>query len=189
MNLVLETIKNRRSIRKYKEDQIEAEKLAAIIEAGLYAPSGHNKQPWHFTILQNKKIMDKISEGTKEMLLDSETPIFRRMAKNKNFHILYNAPTVIIVSGKREGAYSMDADLAAATQNILLASESLGISSCWIGLVVAYFNKGNDTVAKNEEIGIPEGYEVQYAITLGYSALEGKTEPHKRVENTVNYVK
>jgi nitroreductase len=107
MNSVIENIKKRRSIRKYKETQIEKEKIEAIIEAGLFAPSGHNAQPWHFTILQNKEIIDEISTETKKMLLDSETPLFRRMAKNERFHILYDAPTVIVVSGKKEGSFSM----------------------------------------------------------------------------------
>jgi nitroreductase len=188
MNTVLENIKKRRSIRKYKEIQVEKEKIEAIIEAGLYAPSGHNAQPWHFTVLQNKKTIDQISLGTKESLKDSETPIFKRMARNENFHILYNAPTVIVVSGKIEKAYSMEADLGAATQNMLLAAESLGVSTCWIGLIVEYF-KGEKQKSKNEEIGIPEGYEVQYAVTLGYSSLEGNPKPHPRKENTVNYIK
>jgi nitroreductase len=188
MNQVIETIKKRRSIRKYKEKQIEPEKIEAIIESGLYAPSGHNKQPWHFTVLQNKELIDKISDGTKERLRDSEIPLFKRMARNEKFHMLYKAPIVIIVSGKKEGAYSMEADLGAATQNMLLAAESLGVASCWIGLVVAYFD-GEDKEAKREELGIPEGYEVQYAVTLGYSDLEGAPEPHKRKENTVNYVR
>ncbi|MCK5780263.1 MAG: nitroreductase family protein [Psychrilyobacter sp.] len=189
MNLVIETIKSRRSIRKYETKKIEQEKIEAIVEAGLYAPSGHNKQPWHFTVLENKEIMDKISVETKKMLLDSETPIFRKMGRNEKLHILYNAPTVIIVSGKKEDSYSMDADLAAATQNMLLAAESLGLASCWVGLIVAYFNNKTEIKVRNEEVGIPEGYEVQYAVTLGYSPLYGEAKPHKRAENTVNYVK
>jgi len=188
MNLILENIKKRRSIRKYQDKQIEDEKIKAIIEAGLFAPSGHNAQPWHFTVLQNKEIIDKISTGTKEKLIDSDIPTFRRMAKLDRFHILYNAPTVIIVSGKKEGAYSMDADLGAATENILLAAESLGVSSCWIGLIVEFF-KGEEGLKESKNLNIPEGYEVQYAVTLGYSALEGHPEAHPRKENTVNYIK
>ena len=188
MNLVLENIKKRRSIRKYEEKQIEQEKIEAIIEAGLYAPSGHNAQPWHFTVLQNKSVIDNINIGSKEALKDCDTPIFRRMARNENFHMLYNAPTVIVVSGKKEGAYSMKTDLGAATQNMLLAAESLGVASCWIGLIVEYF-KGKGSKERKEKVGIPEGYEVQYAVTLGYSSLEGSSKPHVRKENTVNYVK
>ncbi|MEI6856372.1 nitroreductase family protein [Psychrilyobacter sp.] len=188
MNTVLENIKKRRSIRKYKEIQIEQEKIEAIIEAGLYAPSGHNAQPWHFTVLQSKEVIDQISVGTKEALKNCETPLFRRMAKNESFHILYGAPTVIVVSGKREGAYSMKADLGAATQNMLLAAESLGVSTCWIGLIVENF-KGEEQEKKNKEMGVPEGYEVQYAVTLGYSSLEGSPKPNPRKENTVNYIK
>lgn len=54
MNKVLEVIKSRRSIRRYLPEQIKQNELDAIIEAGLYAPSAHNDQPWHFTVIREK---------------------------------------------------------------------------------------------------------------------------------------
>ncbi len=55
MNPVLETIKSRRSVRKYQSRQIKDEELEKILEAAIYAPSGHNDQSWHFTIIHKKK--------------------------------------------------------------------------------------------------------------------------------------
>ncbi len=188
MNRILENIKSRRSVRKYKETQIEQEKIDAIIEAGLFAPSGHNAQPWHFTVVQNSDIINEISNGTRESFLNSDIPLFKRMARNDKYHFLYNAPTIIIVSGRREGSYSMAADLGAATQNMLLAAESLGISSCWIGLVVEYF-RGEEMEKRKEKLKIPKDCEVQYAITLGYSSLPESPKAHPRKESTVNYIK
>ena len=61
MNNVLETIKNRRSIRNYKAEQISQEELDLIIEAGIYAPTAGNEQPWHFTIVQNPDALKHIN--------------------------------------------------------------------------------------------------------------------------------
>ncbi|MBU3178504.1 nitroreductase family protein [Clostridium estertheticum] len=55
MNEVLKTIKNRRSVRSYFSEQTKQEELDLIIESGIYAPSGNNDQPWHFTVIQNKE--------------------------------------------------------------------------------------------------------------------------------------
>ena len=52
-NPILETIKSRRSVRKYKPEQISSQELSAILEAGSYAPSAHNMRSWHFTVVQN----------------------------------------------------------------------------------------------------------------------------------------
>ena len=58
MEIILDLIKNRRTTRVYKEEMISEEELEKIIEAGMWAPSGHNRQPWHFTIIENKEISD-----------------------------------------------------------------------------------------------------------------------------------
>jgi len=64
VNETLKVIRNRRSIRNSKDEQIKEEELAAILEAGLYAPSGMNSQDWHFTVIQNRKMIDTANEWT-----------------------------------------------------------------------------------------------------------------------------
>ena len=56
MNQTIDTIKNRRSVRNYRSEQIKDEELEIILETAIYAPTGHNDQPWHFTIVQNQDI-------------------------------------------------------------------------------------------------------------------------------------
>ena len=72
-NTVLEVIKSRRSIRRYLPEQIKDSELQAILEAGAYAPSAHNDQSWHFTVIRNRELIDHISRTAKE-----------RMAVNKS---------------------------------------------------------------------------------------------------------
>ena len=65
MNDVLQTIGKRRSIRQFRAEQIKDDELRAILEAGLQAPSGHNDQSWYFTVVQDKRLIDEISDGSK----------------------------------------------------------------------------------------------------------------------------
>ena len=99
MNEVLETIKNRRSIRKYSSEQIKNEELDMILESAIYAPTGHNDQPWHFTVIQNKELIDEMSVESKKLMAESPVDWMAKMGRAENLHLFYNAPTVIVVSG------------------------------------------------------------------------------------------
>ena len=183
MNEVMKTIKNRRSIRNYLPEQIKDEELETIIEAGIYAPTAHNDQPWHFTVIQNRELIDFINKESKEVMKNSEYEWMRNIAKNDKIHLLHNAPTVFVVSGRKD-AISPRVDCSAAIENMFLAAESLGIGSCWIGFVRFFFTK-KDNIAK---LGIPEGYEPYYAFTLGYKAINNVKAPERK-RDVVNYIK
>ncbi|MBI5679728.1 MAG: nitroreductase family protein [Methanobacterium sp.] len=199
MNKVLENIKSRRSIRKYLPEQIKDEELEIILESAIYAPTGHNDQPWHFTVIQNKEFIDKINVESKKVMAEIPVEWISKMGKAEHLHILYNAPTVVVVSGK-EDATTPFADCCAAIQNMLLAAESIDIGSCWIGLARFFFENPENV----ENLGIPEGYKPYYAVTLGYKAVEisnfdaskseisnGSTNNRapERNKNVVNYIK
>ena len=77
MNETLTSIKNRRSIRKFKPEQIGEKELEAIMEAAIYAPSAMNQQKWHFTVIQNPEILAKLVKTTREKLLKSPIEFFR----------------------------------------------------------------------------------------------------------------
>lgn len=186
MNETLKVIKNRRSTRKFLEDQLKDEEIKAIIEAGIYAPSGHNKQPWHFTVVQKKEVLDQLNIDAKEIAKSFEDELIKKMGSNERFNIFYNAPTVIIVSGGEHGLTTAS-DCAAATENMLLAAESIGLGSCWVGMVSLLF-KGPEGSKYREQLGIPEGYEPYYAVALGYKKLTAVKAPERK-ENTVNYIK
>ncbi|MCR3921760.1 MAG: nitroreductase family protein [Firmicutes bacterium] len=185
MNETVKTIKSRRSIRAYREEQIKKEELQAILEAGIYAPSAVNQQSWHFTVIQNTQLLAELSEQTKQLFLASEHARYQKMARNENFQLFYNAPTLIIVSGD-EQAIAPQADCAAATQNILLAAESLGIGSCWINMVMSLLHseEGEPWIDK---LGIPTGYRPLYSIALGYKQKDTHTIPARKMD-CINYL-
>ena len=186
MNEIIQNILNRRSVRVYTEDQIKAEDLDLIINSGLFAPSACNNQPWHFSVVQNKEIMKTLSDDSKKELLKSDNEYFRKMGENEKYDIFYNAPTIIIVSGEK-AALVPEIDCSAATENMMIAAESLKIGSCWIGLVT-YLFKSKNAQEYIKMLEIPEGYEPYYAITLGYKKFPNPS-PQPRRENTVSYIK
>lgn len=186
MNEVIQNILNRRSVRVYAEEQIKQEDLDLILQAGLYAPSACNTQPWHFTVVQNKEVLDNINQETKKELLKCDNEYFKQMGENEKYHIFYNAPTVIIVSSEN-GELMPNTNSSAATENMMLAAESLNIGSCWIGLC-AYLFKSERGQEYLKTLEIPEGFEPSYAITLGYKKI-ANPKPQPRRENTVNYIK
>ncbi len=163
MNKVTETIKSRRSIRKYLPEQLREEELQVILEAGNYAPSAHNEQSWHFTVIRNKELLDRMSVKAKELMAAQGTDWVKDMGGNKDFHLFYHAPAVIVVS-MRKAALSPLVDCAAAIENMLLAAESLDIGSCWIGLTRYYFAQQDEL----PRLKLPAGYEPCYAVALGY---------------------
>lgn len=187
MNQVIENIKKRRSIRKFKTEQIKESELQEILEAAKFAPSAMNRQPWHFTVIQDKKLIDEISDKTKENMKKSDSEYVRNMAENEKYHLFYHSPTVIVVSGLDDFKWSL-VDCSSATQTMLLAAESLGLATCWIGLV--YSNLfATDLEEWTERLRIPEGYSPLYAVSLGYKDFDLEIKTPERNQDVVNYIR
>lgn len=186
MNETLKTIKNRRSVRTYRAEQIKDGELKMILEAGMNAPSARNQQPWHFTVIQNKELMNRISKTVQEEYKKSNDKFILQFANNENFHIFFNAPTSIIISGD-ENSLAAEIDCALAAENMMLAAESMGIGSCWVSAAPNMINSKNH-MNLNNQLCIPKGFKPIYSIVLGYKVTEeNKVLPRK--SNNVNYVR
>lgn len=167
-NETIRTILARRSIRQYTAAPVEPEKLELTLQCGQYAPSGVNRQPWHFTLVTNRSLLDQISAENRKIMLQSEDETVRQRAADPGFDSFRGAPVAIIVSGEDEARWAA-ADCANAMQNMALAAQSLGLGSCYIGS----FRLALETPAGAyllEELKIPPGYTPLYALALGYSA-------------------
>jgi nitroreductase len=174
MNQTIDTIKNRRSVRNYSPEQIKDEELENILETAIYAPTGHNDQPWHFTIIQNQDLINEINEGAKEAMKQMEVEWISRLGSLKDFNIFHRAPTILIVSGRRDATTPL-VDCAAAVQNILLAAESMDIGSCWIGFARFYFINPEN----KKKLKIPDDHEVHFGVSLGYKIKENPKAPER----------
>ncbi|MFP4164559.1 MAG: nitroreductase family protein [Chitinispirillaceae bacterium] len=182
MNETLQVIKSRRSIREYKPEQIKQEELDLIIEAGIHAPTGHNMQPWHFTVIQDRKVIEHLNAVSKKVMSTMEIEWIRKAGENPGYDISYKAPTVVVVSGKKDWITSR-IDCCAAVENMLIAAESLDIGSVWLGFAMFAFQMEGEV----EKISVPEGYEPYYAFTLGYKARDSQPAAPTRNYDVVNY--
>ncbi|HWR09310.1 nitroreductase [Sporomusa sp.] len=186
VNEVLTTIKKRRSVRSFKPDQITEAELQTVLEAGIYAPSAGNQQLWHFTVIQDKQVLDQLNTDAKAGAAQIDNEHIQQMAKNEKFNIFYGAPTVVIVFGKEDGLM-IESDCAAATQNILLAAESISLGSCWVDFTLFAFGGEQDEKYK-QQLGVPAGYKPFASVALGYKKIEAVNAPTRK-ENVINYVK
>ena len=119
MSDVLNKIKTRRSIRKFKSDMIPKEVLEQIMEAGIYAASGMNTQNTIVVAVTNKEIRDKMSKANAAVMGATDRDPF------------YGAPVVLVVlANKGRGTIVYDGSLVMG--NLMLAAHELGIGSCWI---------------------------------------------------------
>ena len=121
MNPKLAFIFNRRSVRKFEEREVPAEMLQDLLEAGMAAPSAVAKDPWHFIILRDKAKLNRLAD-----LLP-------------HGQMLRHAGAAFVVCGDIRLAHDQQEsyllqDLSAATENILLAANSLGLGTCWLGV-------------------------------------------------------
>lgn len=184
MNETIKTLLNRRSIRAYKQEQIKDEELNTILESGQYAPTAINEQRWHFTVVQNKELLNKINAACIAAIQAMGGPMAER-TKVENFSVFYNAPTFILASAD-EKAVAPQIDCSLALQNMFLAAEAQGIGSCWIH-AVTNLSKSEAGKQLMKELQIPEGYNIYSAGAFGYKAMEGSAAPRK--ENMVTILK
>lgn len=186
VNETLKIIKQRRSIRSFKDEQIREEELQAVLEAGLYSPNAGD-QAWHFTVIQNNELLDRLNLATKEAAKQMDIEHLRELGNSEKFNCLYGAPTLIIVSGSEQAPMPLDADCAAATQNLLLAAESIGLGSCWIFFVQLAFYSSQGPELRTE-LKIPEGYKPYDSAVLGYKK-EAVVNVPDRKPNLVTYIR
>ncbi|MFP4497078.1 MAG: nitroreductase family protein [Vulcanimicrobiota bacterium] len=182
MNNVIEAIFNRQSVRSYKDEQIKPGELELIVESGVQAATAKNRQPWHFTVIQNREFIDYMNLVNNRLMSRDDNETLSERARDGNFHVFYHAPTVIVVSGQKDNYYSL-VDCSAAAQNMMVAAESLGIGTCWIGLI-RYFLSLEEEV---EKLKIPEGYEPFFAVCFGYKGENLNPKPVREKE-VVSYI-
>ena len=173
MSDVLETIKSRRSIRKYKSDMVPQDKLEKIIEAGTYAATGMGKQSPIIVAVTNKELRDKLSAMNAKIMGTNTDPF-------------YGAPVVLIVlADKSRPTYLYDGSLVMGY--LMLEAEAQGIGSCWIHRAKEEFEseEGKEIL---KSLGIEGDYEGIGHCVLGFAdGPAPKAAPRK--DSYVYYVK
>ena len=158
-NQVVETILARRSVRKYKPQPVEREKMQTIVECGVNAPNAMNRQPWEIRVVDNPDFINGVTElYKKEQPKAAEDPNFKNMFRN--------APTVVFV-GRDVQSGSAEFDCGLLSENMMLAAQSMGIGSCCLGSPAA-FMRSPAAAEYLKQLGFSEGYELLYCIAFGY---------------------
>jgi nitroreductase len=182
-NSVIEAIKSRRAVRSFENKPIPELEIQAILDAATYAPSAINIQPWKFVLITSKNEMKKISDIAKPILLrtlpdfgDEAMMGLKQRLTSPEYNVFYNAPLLILVAGAKSLFAVNDCSMAA--QNMMLASHSMGIGSCWIGSAVGVTNE----TRMKASLGIPEDHEVYAAIIFGYPTAMPKAPQKKAAQ-------
>jgi nitroreductase len=147
----IEAILSRRSIRKYKSDSIPDHLVYELLKAAMSAPSASNKQPWHFVVIQDRAILDEIP----------------------NVHpysaMLKEATLAIAVCGDPQLAAGKDwwvQDCSAATENILIAANALGLGAVWIGV----YSNDERVASIRKVLALPQHILPLSLVSVGYPA-------------------
>lgn len=163
MNDVLMAIAKRSSTRGYTEQKLTKEELEQLIKAGLQAPTARNEQEIHITVV----------EGSDPILQEIEDEKNADQTPPSNFY--YNAPVVMILSGKKDFPWT-SVDAGIAVENISLAAEGLGLGSLIIGCIKDALS-GSRKEYFAGALKFPEEYDFKIAIAVGHKAVS--KEPHE----------
>lgn len=156
---MLSTILHRRSIRQYTAESIPADKLDAILYAGLAAASSKNRHPWEFIVVQNKEMLSRLSAC-------------RPGASN----LLTQCAAAIVVAADSTLVDVWVEDCASAMTQMHLMADALGVGSCWLQVRLRTTPDGaqeTQTVVR-DLLGIPERFSVMAILTLGMPAEHPK---------------
>jgi nitroreductase len=164
---VHEAIKQRKSIRTYKNDPIPENKLQKVLEAARLAPSASNQQQWKFVVVRDEAKRKQLS-----------------IAANGQPHV---AKAPVVIAGVAMdvnrvmmcGIHTYPIDLAIAIDHITLAAVNEGLGTCWIGAF------SQDQARK--VIGVPDKYTIVGLLPLGFPAEEGRTKSRKSLDEIVCY--
>ncbi|MCX8182550.1 MAG: DUF6092 family protein [Candidatus Methanomethyliaceae archaeon] len=161
---VIEAIKGRRSVRRYKEDPVPGELIERILDAARWAPTGGNIQPWRFVVVKDKILLALLKKVSPGYLGDAPLAIVICSEKERSYR----------VGGPLAKDYLTIADCSMAAANITLAAHALGLGTC----VVKSFSHN----AVKELLNIPSGVEPELIVVVGYPANTPKPPPREPLE-------
>ncbi len=160
LNLML----HRRSVRNYTEELVKEEDLKQILQAGLLSPTGRNKKPWEFIVVQKKDVLEKMAAS--------------RVA---GAGMLAGAAAAIVVLGDEEKTDVWTEDCSIAMSNMHLMAASLGVGSCWIQGRLRAASEGVTTEDYLRELlSFPENLRLEAILSLGMPAKD--VNPHSMEE-------
>jgi nitroreductase len=206
-NVFLDVLKYRRSIRRYKPDDVPYELLERIMEAGRWAQSGDNAQPWRFIVVRDAKLKRRLGRIAKEgsgrrfaaefytgrlrarfaKLTDpaKRERVFAKLTSGEVSAFLAEAPVIIVICAKLD-VWDVPYDAAIASQNMALMAHVLGLGTC---IVEAPVTDMRDDLETMSLLNIPQGYKIIYPLAVGYPAESPNPRPRMPLADLIYYEK
>lgn len=180
-----EAIYTRRSVRAFADRPVDEKTLRAVIEAAVQAPSAVNEQPWAFTVVRDRALLDRIARAAKAYMLASLEPgdgprHFRDLLADPQFDIFYKAPALVVISAPRGQWAVEDCALAAAT--LMLAARAAGLGTCWIGFAQGWLGTADGKAA----LDLPSAHLPVAPIVVGHPSAD--TPPVPRREPNIRWI-
>ena len=175
-NPVVETIMARRSIRRYKTQTVEADKLQEILACGINAPNGMYKQSWEIRVVNTPEFMAEIDKGYADYRMKNGAKSTRPAA--------FGAPCLIFIAYDKSYDLSQ-VDCGLLGGNIILSAQSMGLGTCCLGGLIRYVNS-SDGASILKRLDLPKSHQLLYAIALGYPDETPKAKP--RDMNKIKFI-
>ena len=181
-----EAIMDRRSVREYTALAVDEPTIGHLIDAAVHAPSAVNQQPYTFTVVRDRNVLDRVSRDAKSHMLATmaaspHANYFRMRLSEPNFHIFYHAPVLIVIAAISQGPWIVE-DCALAAENLMLAAYAAGLGTCWIGFSQGFLN----TPEGKNALGLPAECVPVAPIIVGHP--KAAAPPVSRKAPTVRWV-
>ncbi len=176
----LESLKTRRSVRSYQDKQITDEELQTILQIVTDGPTAHNKQMYHFSVVQDRQLLDHLSENIRQMMLKGNE-VQKKKASTPGYAPLHHAPTVIFVSGELQSDFHVQTDCGIAAGLIVAAATAMGVSSCITASSLFMF-KSDEGAEIKKKLGIPDNQQAVCTVALGYCEGDYPEKPEKKTD-------
>jgi len=184
-NKTIYDLLHRRSYRTFTPDALKQEELQTILDCGVFAPSAMNQQPWHFTVVRDKQLMDDMVAAMADIMKQSGDARSIERASSPDFHSFHHAPCVILVSGA-ESAIARASDCGGATTCMAVAAQALGIGSVIVASILPIF-QGKRAGEFMERLQVPAGYIPTLTLALGYPGCAEPDAPARK-ESVITYI-
>ncbi|MCR1898590.1 nitroreductase family protein [Irregularibacter muris] len=159
---MLELLRTRRSIRRFMEREVEEEKIQELLQGALMAPSSKNRRPWELIVVKDKEILNQLSQ-----------------CRGRASGFMAGAALGVVVLGNPEASDVWVEDCSIVATILQLQAHFLGLGSCWIQVRKRETPEGGKVGDYLKEVlSIPQKYDVECMIALGYPAQEAK--PHDK---------
>jgi nitroreductase len=170
---LLELVKKRRSVRKFKNVLIERDKLLKVLDAGHWAPTAGNLQSWKFIVVKDKKAREQLAEACFSQMWMTEAPVLIAVCAS-----IDKIKRYYDVRGER--LYAVQ-ECAAAIENMILEAEYLGLATCWVGAF--------EEAAVKRVLDIPDDARPQAILCLGYADEKPPMPSKYRLKDVVYFEK